>query len=126
MMSYEEREAQANIIYQNGLNRVKNTPAPKGQKFPVGARVRIADNLGKYMSHFPSGKLATVEYTYAHAYGGNDVKSYSLLIDGMGSHAWYEEWQLEHAEQRLHLTAIAVGGLAFLAGFGVCWLWLVR
>ena len=33
---------------------------------------------------------------------------------------------LEAAEQRLHLTAIAVGGLAFLAGIGVCWLWLVR
>lgn len=30
------------------------------------------------------------------------------------------------AQHRMHLTAIAVGVLTFLAGFGVCWLWFVR
>jgi len=33
---------------------------------------------------------------------------------------------IEAAEHRIRLTAIAVSGLAFLAGFGVCWLWLVH
>ena len=36
----------------------------------------------------------------------------------------YEGWCA--AQHSMHLTAIAVGGLAFLAGFGICWLWLVR
>lgn len=30
------------------------------------------------------------------------------------------------AEHRLHLTAFGVGTLAFLAGFGICWLAFVR
>jgi hypothetical protein len=30
------------------------------------------------------------------------------------------------AEHRLHLTAFGVGMLAFLAGFGICWLAFVR
>lgn len=94
MLSYKEREA--NGIYQQGLVKVKTTPEPKGQKFHIGARVKIADDLGSSMSHFPSGKLATVEYTYAHAYGGEDVKSYSLIVDGIGSVAWYHEAQLEN------------------------------
>ena len=32
----------------------------------------------------------------------------------------------ERANTRLHLTVFGVGTLAFLAGFGVCYLWLVR
>ena len=34
--------------------------------------------------------------------------------------------QVEAAEHRLHLTAFGVGMLAFLAGFGICWLAFVR
>jgi len=30
------------------------------------------------------------------------------------------------AQHRLHLTAFGVGMLAFLAGFGICWLAFVR
>lgn len=33
---------------------------------------------------------------------------------------------LEAAEYRLHLTAYGVGMLAFIAGFGICWLAFVR
>jgi len=33
---------------------------------------------------------------------------------------------LEAAEHRLHLTAFGVGGLAFIAGFVICWLAFVR
>ena len=73
---------------------MKETPEPPGQKFPIGARVKIADDLGQCMAHFPKGKHATVKYTYAHAYGGNDVKSYSLDVDGHGGSSWYKEHQL--------------------------------
>ena len=93
-MSWEERKALAENIYRQGLLNVKNNPEPDGQKFPVGSRVRIASDLGSWMRHFPAGKDATVGYTHAHAYGGNDIKSYSLIVDGHGSVAWYDESQL--------------------------------
>lgn len=93
MTTYEERLAGAQGIYAQGLENVKNDPEPKGQKFANGSKVRIADDLGESMSHFQSGVDAIVEYTYDHAYGGGDVESYSLLIDGNSS-AWYEEHQL--------------------------------
>lgn len=81
-----------------GLKRVDTTPEPTGQKFPNGSRVRIVDDLGSGMSHFQSGVNATVVYTYAHAYGGNDVKSYCLDIDDYGQVSWYHEWQLTAIE----------------------------
>lgn len=94
MKPYEQRLAEAASIYKAGLERVKNIPEPKGQKFPCGSRVKIAKNLGSSMSHFESDKCATVRYTYAHAYGGNNVKSYCLDIDGIGEVSWYYESQL--------------------------------
>ena len=83
-----------NEIYKDGLKRVKNNPCPKGQKFKPGTRVRIAKDLGQSMNHFPSGVDATVQYTYDHAYGCGDIKSYSLYVDGFGEVAWYDESQL--------------------------------
>ena len=94
MLPLEVRQAQAQSMYDQGLENVKTTSDTKGQKFPSGSRVHIAEDLGSSMSHFTSGVNATVEYTYAHAYGGDDVKSYSLNIDGQGSSSWYEEHQL--------------------------------
>ena len=88
------RFKQAKIIYDLGMERVENNPAPRVQKFPVGARVRISDDLGSSMRHFNSSVDATVEYTYDHAYGGGDVKSYCLNLDGIGSVSWYMEHQL--------------------------------
>lgn len=88
-MDHQKRFAQAQAVHAAGLHRVKTTPPPAGQKYPPGTRVRIAD---PYMIHFIN---ATVEYTYAHAYGGDDVKSYSLHIDGHGSTSWYQEGQLQ-------------------------------
>lgn len=79
---------------KQAMKRVRTTPEPKGQKFPCGCRVRIADDLGPSMSHFVSGRNATVKYTYAHAYGGDDVQSYCLDVDGEGEISWYEEHQL--------------------------------
>jgi len=79
----------------NCLARMGNKPEPEGQKFPIGTRVRIADDLGKSMSHFRgAGRNATVEHTYAHAFGGDDVKSYFLDVDDVGSNGWYHEHQL--------------------------------
>lgn len=80
--------------HEAGMLRLKTEPEPEGQKFKVGSRVRIADDLGESMSHFSSGVDATVDHTYAHAYGGSDVKSYALDIDGKGFSAWYKENQL--------------------------------
>lgn len=92
MKSYEEREVEAQAIYQAGLQKVATTPMPKGQKFPPGSRVRIADNGNVYWR--ARGKLATVEHTYAHAYWGDNIKSYALTVDDLGSVAWFDESDL--------------------------------
>lgn len=51
------------------------------------------------MSHFTKGLPAIVEYTYSQRYGGNDIKSYSLLVresdNNWNSICWYDEEQLE-------------------------------
>ena len=39
---------------------------------------------------------------------------------------WEELVSREAAQHRVHLTAFGVGMLAFLAGFGICWLAFVR
>lgn len=87
------RFAEAQSYTASCMERMKSRPEPVGQKFPVGTRVKIADDLGKSMGHFPSGD-ATVKYTFAHAFGGNDVTSYCLDIDGIGEVSWYYEHQL--------------------------------
>ena len=94
MMDYTTRLGHAQGLYAQGLAKDKNNPEPIGQKFPCGTRVRIAEDLGKTMAHFKSGVEATVEYTYDHAYGGGNVKSYSLMFDDGNTSAWYKEWQL--------------------------------
>lgn len=88
-----------------GMRRVATTPEPKGQKFPCGSRVRIADDLGECMRHFQSGVEATVHHTYAHAFGGDDVKSYSLILEGRGMVAWYSEEQLTAIADDFHRKA---------------------
>jgi len=93
IMPYVEKAKRS--PHEEGMEKVATTPIPEGQKFPIGTRVKIAEDLGPYMSHFTGkGCLATVQYTYAHAYGGNNVTDYSLNIDGRGSSAWYPEDKL--------------------------------
>jgi hypothetical protein len=95
MKDRKEREAEAQAYFEQALQRVANTPEPEGQKFPNGSRVLIANDLGETMAHFGGkGKKATVQFVYAHAFGGDNVKSYSLNVDGLGSCAWYYEHQL--------------------------------
>ncbi len=80
--------------HKEAMKRVSTNPEVEGQKFPIGCRVRICDDLGSSMRHFNSGCNATVEYTYAQAYGGTDTDLYSLKIDNYGQVSWYHEWQL--------------------------------
>ncbi len=92
------RLSDATAHYKLGLERVATTPYPEGQKFAPGSRVRITDDLGYSMEHFPgAGKLATVKYTHAHAYRSTSVKSYCLDIDDYGEVSWYSEHQLTAA-----------------------------
>jgi len=93
-MDSNKRLEEAQGIHASGMSNVRNTPEPKGQKFPNGSRVHIAKDLGCMMSHFESDLDATVKYTYDHAYGGGNVTSYCLDIDGVGEVSWYEEHQL--------------------------------
>jgi hypothetical protein len=93
-MTQQQRTNEAQSYHQFAMRKVAKKKAPKGQKFPIGSRVKIAKDLGAGMSHFPSDKLATVMHTYAHAFGGSDVKSYCLDVDGEGEISWYEEHQL--------------------------------
>ncbi len=94
-MSFKEAKA----VYQKGMENVKNNPPPKGQKFMQGDRVFINIGPNDHMTYFPNHKKATVEYTYAHAYGGNDITSYCLDVDGEGSIAWFDEHQLTKLER---------------------------
>ena len=76
-------------IAEQGEINIKTKPQPEGQKFNIGARVWVAEDLGSMMSNFKSGCEAIVDHTYAHAYGGNNVNKYMLNIGG-----WYYEDQL--------------------------------
>jgi hypothetical protein len=98
-MDPKERLSEAEGRYAEGLERIRTTPPPAAQKFAPGTRVWIQKDLGPIMSHFESGLWATVECTHAHAYGGDDVHSYALDLDGHGSNAWYDEEQLHLEEE---------------------------
>lgn len=67
------------------------------QKFPIGTRVYIAKDLGKFMSHFHGDVEAIILYSYAQEFGGDDVHDYAVYIlsgEGTGFCAWYHENQL--------------------------------
>lgn len=86
----------------SGINRIAQTPNAQAtvNKFNTGDRVKISDNLGHHMAHYPSGNLAIVKYTYAQAYRSTDDRSmqqYCLDVDGIGIVSWYDESQLSKA-----------------------------
>lgn len=86
----------ANGIYEAGLRKVATTPEPIGQLFPIGSFVKIEQD-----PDFPSKEIeiGKVEYTYAHAFWGDETNKYSLLCrygDGeWSSVAWFFGRQLE-------------------------------
>ena len=61
------------------------------QKFFKGDLVRIARKLPSTMSHFPAGRLAYVEGSYADLYGGRNKTDYALNVKGIGRVSWYPE-----------------------------------
>lgn len=77
----------ADAIYNLGMLRVKNTLPPERQKFPIGSFVYTKEK-----------SPAKVEYTYSHAFGGDNIASYCLKIkfrDGLwASVSWFQEKDL--------------------------------
>lgn len=69
------------------------------QKFRMGDLVQVADDLGPMMSHFTSGRRAIVMGSYNDKYGGGNIESYSLWLEGRGECSWYYEWQLTLIEK---------------------------
>lgn len=84
MISYEERYRKATEIFEQGLKNVRTRPIPLNQKF----------NPGTFVYHKRHKLPARIECTYAHAYWGDNIKSYSLTIrypSGWSSSAWHDE-----------------------------------
>jgi hypothetical protein len=51
------------------------------QKFWRGERVKVADEMPVWMSHFEAGCEAIVDYSYRDMYGpGGSEREYSLLL----------------------------------------------
>lgn len=72
------------------------------QKFNKGDKVKISDDLGSSMNHFPCGMDAIVIGSYAEQFGGSDTKSYSIYIKGQGETSWYYEHQMTLIEKGYH------------------------
>ena len=88
---YAQRRAEAIAYSSRPLNTHET-----GQKFPRGARVKVADEMPDMMKYFPCGFEAIVAYTYAQKFHGDDIDSYSLIqLDERGkavnSNSWYHE-----------------------------------
>ena len=68
----------------------------KTQKFFRGHRVKIADEMPRYMSHFECGIEAIIDHSYDDIYSGtSDSVKYAVLLlmpDGSKrSVAWYDQ-----------------------------------
>lgn len=82
------------------MKQDKWNPTPKGQKFKIGTRVKIAKDLGRTMTpHFKSGCEATVAHSYKQMFGGDNVTSYCLNVEGKGLVSWYYEHQLTEVKE---------------------------
>lgn len=66
----------------------------KKQLFQKYDLVRIAKDLGPYMQHFTGDCNAIVMGSYNDQFGGGDVDSYTLYLEGQGTVSWYETHQL--------------------------------
>ena len=64
------------------------------QKFHKGDWVRVAKDLGPYMSHFTADCDAIVIGSYKDQYGRGDTESYTLHLERHGETSWYEGHQL--------------------------------
>lgn len=68
------------------------------QKFRKFTRVKIADEMPSYMSHFPCGQEAIVAGTYLQEYGGDEdeAKQYGLYLLKDDKIVQYTGWYYEH------------------------------
>jgi hypothetical protein len=94
MKEYAVRLADAQVMHQMPIQ--EDQP---GQKFLRGQRVRIDKVMPSCMSHFECNTDAIISYTYAQKFGGNNIKSYNLMLINENDEpwnmvAWYEENQL--------------------------------
>jgi len=69
------------------------------QKFLRGQRVHITKDMPEWMHHFTCDCDAIVQASYRDQFGGNDHRSYSLLLlnkrgKPVEDCSWYEEDQL--------------------------------
>jgi len=87
--------------YKAELQKLNEQPPSEdlpNQKFPRGCRVKVAEDLGQFMSHFPRGFEAIVEHSYGQQYDTNDGSKYCLImLEGetpVNTIAWYYEDQL--------------------------------
>lgn len=66
----------------------------KPQKFHRGDHIRIADDLGSAMRHFPSGLRGFVMGSYRDQYGNGERNLYTVDVEKHGETSWYNEDQL--------------------------------
>ena len=74
---------------------------------------------------FLAEKDAEKFYSAAESMAEQLDKAYQDM-DELDEKFQLSQHHLVQANNRLHLTAFGVGGLAFFAGFGICWLAFVR
>lgn len=78
------------------------------QKFKRGDKVKVADEMPEWMSHFDAGMEAYIVGSYADQYGGgkSNQKEYTILyqpkwLKGKWSTtSWYDECQLTLIKKR--------------------------
>ena len=71
-----------------------------------------------------AGNLDSGTTSPSQAYDDLHVIAKDLQSEKNWADEYFRKWQ--SAQHRLHLTAFGVGMLAFLAGFGICWIMFVR
>lgn len=73
------------------------------QKFFLGDLVRVADDLGPSMNHFPKGQDAIVLYSYSENYGRTSARDDNIfclyVLKDRSETSWYHAKQLTLIEE---------------------------
>lgn len=72
------------------------------QMFHKGDLVHVAKDLGPMMSHFENDTDAIVIGSYKDQFGGDNVDSFTLHLEGRGQASWYYGCQLTLLEKGRH------------------------
>ena len=77
------------------ISKLEKGSRLEGQKFAVGDRVKVADEMPSWKAHFRHGEEATIRYSYGQVYGiEDDVEDYCIEFDDGDESAWYDENEL--------------------------------